>query len=129
MNVPEFEIDVHSVTNGQFLEFIRAGGYAERSFWDENSWDWKTQSGITHPTFWKRQDDDWILRTMFAEVPLPEDWPVYVSHAEATAYTRWVGKMLPTEAQFHRAAYGTPTGDGARISLGRRGARRSTREF
>jgi len=44
---------------------------------------------------------------MFAEVPLPLDWPVYVSHAEAAAYARWVGKQLPTEAQFHRAAYGT----------------------
>jgi formylglycine-generating enzyme required for sulfatase activity len=35
---------------------------------------------------------------------------VYVSHAEASAYARYVGKSLPTEAQFHRAAYGTPEG-------------------
>lgn len=110
VNVPQFEIDVHNVTNGQFLEFIRAGGYEERSFWDESSWDWKAKSGITHPTFWKRQDDGWSLRTMFAEIPLPEDWPVYVSHAEASAYMRWAGKTLPTEAQFLRAAYGTPRG-------------------
>lgn len=47
---------------------------------------------------------------MFAERPLPLEWPVYVSHAEATAYARWTGKKLPTEAQFHRAAYGTPDG-------------------
>ena len=47
---------------------------------------------------------------MFEEVPLPLDWPVYVSHAEAAAYARFVGKSLPTEAQFHRAAYGTPEG-------------------
>ena len=42
--------------------------------------------------------------------PLPLDWPVYVSHAEASAYARWAGKTLPTEAQWHRAAYGTPEG-------------------
>jgi formylglycine-generating enzyme required for sulfatase activity len=33
-----------------------------------------------------------------------------VSHAEATAYAKWPGRKLPTEAQFHRAAYGTPEG-------------------
>ena len=45
---------------------------------------------------------------MFDELPLPLDWPVYVSHAEASAYARWQGKALPTEAQWHRAAHGTP---------------------
>ena len=44
---------------------------------------------------------------MFDEVPLPLDWPVYVSHAEASAYACWAGKALPTEAQWQRAAYGT----------------------
>jgi len=47
---------------------------------------------------------------MFAELPLPETWPVYVSHAEASAYARWKERKLPSEAQFHRAAYGTPQG-------------------
>src|SRR5262249_37838697 len=47
---------------------------------------------------------------MFADVPLPLAWPVYVSHAEAQAYARWAGKSLPSEAQFHRAAYGAPDG-------------------
>src|SRR4029077_1678114 len=47
---------------------------------------------------------------MFQDVPLPLDWPVYVSHAEASAYARWAGKSLPTEAQWHRAAYGTRSG-------------------
>jgi gamma-glutamyl hercynylcysteine S-oxide synthase len=44
---------------------------------------------------------------MFDDVPLPADWPVYVSHAEASAYAKWAGKSLPSEAQWHRAAYGT----------------------
>jgi iron(II)-dependent oxidoreductase len=44
---------------------------------------------------------------MFQELPLIPDWPVYVSHAEASAFARWAKKLLPTEAQWHRAAYGT----------------------
>jgi formylglycine-generating enzyme required for sulfatase activity len=47
---------------------------------------------------------------MFSEILLPLAWPVYVSHAEASAYARWTRRSLPTEAQFHRAAYGTPDG-------------------
>ena len=47
---------------------------------------------------------------MFNAIPLPPDWPVYVSHAEASAYARWSGGVLPTEAQWQRAAFGA---DGA----------------
>ena len=55
-------------------------------------------------------NDQWYYRTMFDEVALPLEWPVYVSHAEASAYARWSGKSLPSEAQWHRAAYGTRDG-------------------
>ena len=46
-------------------------------------------------------------RGMFEAVPLPLDWPVYVSQAEASAYARWQGRRLMTEPEFHRATYGT----------------------
>ena len=48
---------------------------------------------------------------MFDRVPLPLSWPVYVSQAEASAYARWRGARLPTEAEFQRAAYGSPAGE------------------
>ena len=70
----------------------------------------RPQHNISHPVFWNLVDGEWQYRTMFENVPLPLDWPVYVSHAEASAYARWAGKALPTEAQWHRAAYGTPEG-------------------
>ncbi len=108
VSVPQFAIDQHKVTNGQYLNFLSEGGYENQSLWTEDGWNWKTHSGITHPVFWKRSGDAWNFRTMFAEIPLPMDWPVYVSHAEASAYARWTGKVLPTEEQWHRAAYSTP---------------------
>ncbi len=108
--VPAFEIDQYMVTNRQYLEFMAAGGYETRSFWSDDDWNWKSARGISHPAFWKKVSNQWFYRGMFEESPLPLDWPVYVSHAEATAYARWAGKMLPTEAEWQRAAYGTTDG-------------------
>ena len=108
--VPGFEIDRYMVTNGQFLDFITEGGYKTAGFWSEDDWNWKEGQNISHPVFWKKADDRWMYQTMFAEVPLPMDWPVYVSHAEAAAYSRWAGKGLPTEEQWLRAAYGAADG-------------------
>jgi gamma-glutamyl hercynylcysteine S-oxide synthase len=105
-DVPAFEIDKYKVTNGQYLEFVNAGGYSQRALWSEADWQWRTQQGIRHPAFWKMRDHQWRYRTMFDEIPLPLDWPVYVSHAEASAYASWAGKSLPTEAQWQRAVYG-----------------------
>jgi formylglycine-generating enzyme required for sulfatase activity len=110
VDVPAFAIDAYNVTNGEFLKFVSEGGYDHRALWTDGDWEWKESRGATHPPFWTRRGNRWYCRTMFAEVPLPMDWPVYLSHAEASAYARWVGKALPTEAQFHRAAYGTPHG-------------------
>jgi gamma-glutamyl hercynylcysteine S-oxide synthase len=73
-------------------------------------WGWLQSSGTLHPAFWVQRGNQFFFRTMFDEVPLPLDWPVYVSHAEASAYARWARKELPTEAQWHRAAYGTHNG-------------------
>ena len=89
--VDAFAISKYKVTNGQYLEFVHAGAEP--------------------PHFWTRHGSPWFWRTMAGAVPLPLNWPVYVTYREAAAYAQWVGKALPTEAQFHRAAYGTPSGE------------------
>lgn len=104
--VPEFTIDRYKITNSQFLEFLEDGGYEERSLWNQAGWEWKTSRQIEHPVFWVRRGDCWTYRSMFYEIPLPPDWPVYASHAESEAFARWAGKALPTEEEWHRAAYG-----------------------
>ncbi|MDR5762744.1 SUMF1/EgtB/PvdO family nonheme iron enzyme [Caballeronia sp. LZ035] len=108
VDVPAFEIDRHMVTNGDWLRFIEAGGYANRACWDDADWAWKEEQRIAHPAFWIPSGASWTLRTMFDEIALPLDWPVFVSHAEAKAYARWAGKKLPSEAQWQRAASGAP---------------------
>lgn len=91
VHVPSFSISKYKVTNRQYLAFARAGAEP--------------------PHFWTRDGDRWFWRTMAGAVPLPLEWPVYVSHQQAEAYARWVGKTLPTESQFHHAAYSAPNGE------------------
>lgn len=110
VDVPAFEIDRYMVTNGQFFEFMEAGGYDAREFWSDGNWNWKSAQKIDHPVFWKKSDDKWLYTTLFDEIPLPMGWPVYVSHAEAAAYARWAGRALPSEQQWQRAAYGSANG-------------------
>jgi ergothioneine biosynthesis protein EgtB len=108
VDVDGFEMDRYKVSNGDYLQFVFEGGYQDRSLWSEDGWSWKEAQGITRPVFWKSEK---VYRTMFAEIPMPLDWPVYVSHSEASAYARWVGKSLPTEAEWHRAAAASEPGN------------------
>jgi ergothioneine biosynthesis protein EgtB len=110
VHVPAFAIDAYKVTNGEFFRFMREGGYHDRRYWTETDWAWIREENICHPRFWVERQGRWSYKGMFEEVPLLLNWPVYVSHAEASAYARYARKSLPTEAQFHRAAYGTPQG-------------------
>jgi formylglycine-generating enzyme required for sulfatase activity len=82
----DFGISKYKISNGEYLEFVREGGPA--------------------PHFWRRENDLWLYRGMFAEFPLPLDWPVWVTWQQASAYTAWRGPAftLPSEAQFQLAA-------------------------
>lgn len=122
LDVPGFEMDVHPVTNALWLEFIEAGGYSEGSLWTEEAFRWLSREKIEKPAFWARRSNRWYWRAQFHEIPLPLAWPVFVSHAEASAYARWKGRRLPSEAEYHRAAFGRRSGgeaafpwDGAEI--------------
>jgi len=92
VDVDAFSIQKHNVTNGEYLEFVKA-------------------TGAPAPHFWEQRDGEWYWRGMFALVPLPLSSPVYVMHDEATAYATWRGMRLPTEEEYHRAAFGTPSGE------------------
>jgi len=78
-----FRLAKHKVTNSEFLEFVNSGGPA--------------------PHYWVARGGQWLYRAMFREVPLPLDWPVFVTGEQAVAYAHWRGKRLMSEAEFHRA--------------------------
>ena len=92
VDVDAFSIQKHNVTNGEYLEFVEA-------------------TNAPSPHFWERRDGEWYLRGMFDLVPLPLSSPVYAMHDEANAYAKWRGMRLPSEAEYHRAAFGTPSGE------------------
>ncbi len=109
VEVPDFTIDALPVRNAELRAFVDADGYSRRELWDDEAWAWRTRRGLTRPIAWLA---DGRYRAFFGDCPWEEarDWPASVSFAEAQAYARWRGARLPTEAELHRAAYGSPDG-------------------
>ncbi len=110
-DVAAFQIERHDVTNARFLEFVEDDGYRDPQWWRLDDWAWVQAERREHPMFWEREGGRWFWRGMFERLPLPASWPVYVSLAEASAFARWSGARLPGEAEFQRAAYGSPSGE------------------
>lgn len=104
VTVSPFYIDRYPVTNRAYRQFIEAGGYRNSAYWTADGWDFIQQRKLQQPLYW--EDDYWN----------GDDQPVTgVSWWEASAYARYRGKELPTEAQWERAARST---DGRRYPWG-----------
>lgn len=88
-------IDKYPVTNEKYRAFIQAGGYEKQQDWSAEGWQWKTKNNIRSPKYW--DDEKWNK----ADHPV-----VGVSYYEAEAYAKWVGKRLPTEEEWEKAARG-----------------------
>lgn len=105
--LPAFQAGRHLVSNGEFLDFVDAGGYADDSLWDDEGRAWKSFAGATHPTFWQH-GEHWRLRLMTEVVDMPWNWPVETNCLEARAFCRWKARQtglpyrLPTEDEWFR---------------------------
>ena len=107
--VRPFFIDVNPVTNGDFLLFIAAGGYAKPEYWSDAGRRWLAESGAQAPKYWFSSDGRWMTRVMDRSGPVDPRHPVcHVSWHEAEAFARFAGKRLPTEIEWEAAASWDP---------------------
>lgn len=109
-----FEIASHSVTIGEYLEFVQDGGYSETGLWLSEGWDWVVKNEVLSPLYWIMQDGGWYYYTLHGLVPLDLNEPVsHVSFYEADAFARWKGLRLPTEFEWEAACgiYGNASGN------------------
>jgi iron(II)-dependent oxidoreductase len=110
LHLPAFEIDRLPVTNGDYAEFVRDGGYARAALWTRAGWAWRTRDGIERPLFW---GEDGSERRFDRVADIDPVRPVmHVSWYEADAFARWAGKRLPSEAEWEKAAAWGPYASG-----------------
>jgi iron(II)-dependent oxidoreductase len=107
-----FWIDTAPVTNGRYIEFMHDGGYDTLEWWDDAGWAWRTDNGVRSPQFWSTDGAGGWTRNRFGWVEeVPSDEPVqHVCWHEASAFARWAGRRLPTEAEWEKAASWAPDG-------------------
>ena len=105
-NVKEFKVSKFLVSNGEYMEFVKDGGYETKEYWDEEGFKFLEISGAKHPTFWVEQNGKYMYRTLTKVIDMPLNWPVDVNALEAEAFCRYkskkegVGYTLPSEAEY-----------------------------
>jgi ergothioneine biosynthesis protein EgtB len=130
-----FAIADRAVTCGEYLAFMRAGGYSRPELWLSDGWRTVESERWRAPLYWQqgqRGEADWVVYTLAGRRAVDADEIVaHVSYYEADAYARWAGARLPTEEEWEHAATaasgGEPTGhfaDDGRLQPARAGDRK-----
>ncbi len=101
----DYKIAASLVSNGEYLEFIKAGGYKNFIYWHAEGWDWVKTNNIQSPMYWHLIEGNWCHYTLQGLQPVDENGILnHISFYEASAYAAWKGMRLPTEFEWEAAA-------------------------
>ena len=101
----DYRLASRLITQGEYLEFMQAGGYQNPLYWLSDGWDWVGQNRVDAPLYWEKVEGKWMVMTLSGMKSPHEHDPVsHISFYEADAYARWAGKRLPTEGEWEHAA-------------------------
>ena len=96
--VRAFSASKQLVSNAEFLDFVKAGGYREEKYWSRDGWSWRRFRNVKWPTFWVQDGPAgshlYQLRSIFEIIDMQYDWPVCVNFHEAKAYCAWKTEQL-----------------------------------
>ena len=109
MVVPPYKIARTAVTNAEFAAFADGAGYARRELWSDDGWQWRAAAEATAPLYWKKQDNNWLVRHRDQWLALDANAAViHVNWFEAEAWCNWAKRRLPSEAEWEFAAATAP---------------------
>ncbi len=104
-----FRLASRLVTNGEYLEFMEAGGYERPELWLSDGWSTIRKQSWQAPLYWEKIEHQWWQMTLAGMQPLRTEAPVcHVSYYEANAFATWKNQRLPSEAEWEVAVRQLP---------------------
>lgn len=102
--IGDYKISNKLVTNGEYIDFIEAGGYTDFNLWHSDGWTWRNDNNISAPLYWHKTNGDWYCYSLQGLKQVHRDAPVcHISYYEAFAFAQWRDCRLPTEFEWEVA--------------------------
>jgi len=105
VHLEDLSISDRLVTNGEYMEFMEAGGYKDFNHWHSEGWQWVQDNNVVAPMYWHSIEGTWHQYTLQGLEPVDPSFPVcHISFFEAFAFAEWKGMRLPTEQEWEAAS-------------------------